>query len=185
VREYEVGPLLVELEQAVLIRREAEEVVRLLDPLGRDPVLGAQTVDQVGLALELLAADAVQAAVDVLVDVAVVVDALQERLHEAVMALVGRADEEVVLGTDALRQRPPLLDDLVDVRLGIESLFLGDPVNLGRVLVGAGEEESLVPALPVVPDEHVRSDRRVRVADVRRSVHVVDRCRQVVAHRRQ
>src|SRR4030095_2234468 len=109
--KHEIGPLVIELEQTVLIRREAEEVVRLLDPLRWNPVLGAQAVDQVGLALELLAADAVQAAVDVLVDVAVVVDALQKLLDEPMMALVGGGDEEVVLGTDAFRQRPPLFDD--------------------------------------------------------------------------
>ena len=59
-------------------------------------MLGAEAVDEIGLALELLAADAVQPRVDVLVDVAVVVDPLQELLDEALVALVGRADEEVV-----------------------------------------------------------------------------------------
>jgi len=148
-------------------------------------VLGAETVDEIGLVLELLALNAVETRVDVLVDVAVVVDALEKLLHDAVMALVGGADEEVVLGVDPLRQLLPLLDDLVDVGLRVEPALLGYAIDLGGVLVGAGEEEGLVTALLAVPDEYVRGDRRVRVPDVRARVHVVDRRCQVVPHRRQ
>ena len=185
-RQDEIGALVVELQQLVLVGREAEEPVRLLDPLRRDPVVRAQPVDELGLRLELLALDAIEPRVDVLVDVAVVVDALQELLHESLVPLVGRADEEVVLGVDALGQLSPvLLDDLVDVRLRVEPLLLGDAVHLRGVLVGAGEEEGLLAALLVVPDEHVRGDRRVRVPDVRARVDVVDRRCQVVAHRSQ
>src|SRR5215831_20264199 len=184
-RQNEIRPLVVELEQAVLIRREPEEVVLLLDVLGRDPVLGAQAVNEVGLALELLAADAVQAGVDVLVDVAVVVDALEELLDEALVSLVGRPNEEVVLRIDPARQLSPVFGDPVDVGLGVEALLLRDAVHLRRMLVRAGEEERLLSALAVVPNEHVRGNRRVRVPDMRRRVDVIDRCRQVEAHRRQ
>ena len=45
------------------------------------------------------------------------------------------------------------------------------------VLVGAREEEHVLPALAVVAGEDVRPDRRVRVAQVRRRVDVVDRGR--------
>jgi hypothetical protein len=75
-RQDEIGALVVEREQPLLVGREAEEPVRLLDPLGRDAVVGAQAVDELGLRLELLALHAIEARVDVLVDVAVVIDAL-------------------------------------------------------------------------------------------------------------
>src|SRR5207247_5912706 len=127
-----------------------EEVVLLLDVLRRNPVLGTKPVNEITLALELLAADAVQAAVDVLVDVAAVVDSLEEVLDEALVSLVGRADEEVIVGIDAPRQLAPGLDDLVDVRLGVEPLLLGHPVDLRGVLVGAGEEERFLAALAMV-----------------------------------
>ena len=81
-RLHEVRPLVVELEQLVLIRRETEEVVLLLDPLGLRVVERAHAVDELLLGLEGLAADAVEAGVDVLVDVAVVVDPLQELADE-------------------------------------------------------------------------------------------------------
>ena len=87
-RQHEVGPLVVEREQPVLVGGEAEEVVLLLDPLGRDSWIGAVAVDELGLGLERLAADAVEPGVDVLVDVAVVVDPLEEVLDEALVALV-------------------------------------------------------------------------------------------------
>ena len=181
-RKHELRLLVVEREQPVLVRRELEEVVLLLDVLGRDPVLGAQAVDEIGLALELLALHAVEPGVDVLVDVAVVVDALQELLHEALVPLVGRPDEEVVLGIDPFRKLAPVFGDSVDVGLGVEALLLRDAVHLRGVLVGAREEERLLPALAVVPDERVGRDRRVRMPDVRGRVHVVDGCRQVEAH---
>ena len=184
-RQHEVGALVIELEQLVLVGREPEEVVLLLDALRRGPVLGAEPVDELGLVLELLAAHAVQAGVDVLVDVAVVVDPLQELLHEALVALVGGTDEEVVVDIDLLRQCAPVLDDLVDVGFGVEALLLGDAIDLRGVLVRAGEKERLLAALPMVSHERVRRDRGVRVPDVRRRVDVVDGGREVEGHLRQ
>jgi hypothetical protein len=168
-----------------LVRGEAVEVVLLLDPLGWDPVLGAQPVDEVGLALELLAADAVQARIDVLVDVPLVVDPLQELLDEPLVALVGRADEEVVLGIYLPRKLAPVLDDVVDVRLRIETLLPGDALDLPGRLVRAGQQDGLVAPLAMVSHERNARDRRVGVPDVRRRIDVVDGCPEVEPHRRQ
>ena len=60
-RPDEVGPRVVERRAAVLVRGEAEEPVLLLDPLGLDAVDRALAVDELGLGLERLAADAVPA----------------------------------------------------------------------------------------------------------------------------
>src|SRR5438477_8024761 len=60
LRQDEIRPLLVQGEQAVLVGREPEEVVLLLDVLGPGSVIGAEAVDQVGLVLELLTAQAVK-----------------------------------------------------------------------------------------------------------------------------
>ena len=116
-RQHEVGPLVVEREQPLLIRGEPEEVVLLLDVLDTVSVLGALAVDELVLRLELLAADAVQAGVHVLVDVAVVVDPLDEVTHELLVAVVRRSDEEVGLRADGWRQLAPDLADAVDVVL--------------------------------------------------------------------
>ena len=178
-RQDEVRPRVIEVEQGLLKGGELEEVVRLLDSLGHGPVNRALAVDQLGLRLELLTADAIETGVDVLVDVAVVVDPLDELLDEALVPLVGRADEEVVVGIDEPRQLFPGFGDLIDVGLRVEPLLLCHPVDLGAVLVRSRQEERLVAALLVMAREDVGRDRRVRVADVRRRVDVVDRCRDV------
>jgi len=123
--------------------------------------------------------------VDVLVDVAVVVDALDELADKALVPLVTRADEEVGAGIEPFRQLFPGDCDLVDVLVRVGSLLLCDPVDPRRVLVDSGQEERLGTALPVMPRQDVRRNRRVRVPDVRGRVHVVDRGRHVEAHRRQ
>ena len=180
--KHEVRPLVVERQQPLLVGGQPEEPVALLDPLGLDVVLGALAVDELVLRLERLAADAVQAGVDVLVDVlaAVVADPLQELLDEALVPVVARADEEVVGHAEAGGERPPRLHDAVGVLLWREALFLGDPSHLRRMLVDTGEKERLTAALPLMACEDVRGHGRVGVADVRRRVDVVDRRRDVV-----
>ena len=180
--KHEVGTLVVEREQLVLVGREPEEPVLLLDPLRLDPVVRALAVDELVLVLEGLAPDAVETGVDVLVDVAVVVDPLQEVLDESLVPLIGRPDEVVDRRVDARRQLLPGDDDLIDVLLGREPLLRSDPCDLVCVLVDSGEEERLLAALAVMAHEDVGRDRRVRVADVRRRVDVVDRGCQVEAH---
>ena len=76
------------------------------------------------------------------------------------------------------------LGDRVGPRLRLEPGGGGGLRDLGAVLVGAGQEERVVAALARVPARDVGRDRRVRVAEVRLGVHVVDRRRDVVgAHR--
>ena len=50
------------------------------------------------------------------------------------------------------------------------------------VLIGAGQEEDVVPPLPMMPREDVRSHRRVRVPQMGLRVDVVDRGGDVEAH---
>jgi hypothetical protein len=183
-RQDEVGARVVERQQPLLVGREAEEPVPLLEPRGLDAVVGALPVDELLGALERLAAVAVEAGVHVLVDVvpAVVPDPQQEVLDEALVPLIARADEEVVLRVQAPGQLSPGRDDAIRVLLRRQPLLRGDARHLVGMLVHPGQEEGLVAALPVVPREDVRRDRRVSVADVRRRVHVVDGCRHVEAH---
>ena len=145
----------------------------------------ALPVDDLRLRLERFAAHAVEARVYVLVDVARVVDALQEVGDERLVPLVGRADEEVIGGLDPPWHLLPGADDAVGVLLGCEPLLLRDVGDLRRMLVHPRQEKRVLSALPVVPDEDVGSDRRVRVPDMGLRVHVVDRCRHVVRHGRQ
>src|SRR5262249_41653795 len=119
-RQHELGPRVVELEQPILVGREPEEPVLLLQPLRNGSVIRTFAVDELGLGLDRLAAVAVEPGVDVLVDVAVVVDALQELLDESLVPLIARANEEVVDRVQAPGQLPPDADDPVGVLLRLE-----------------------------------------------------------------
>src|SRR5207244_2797695 len=126
-RLHEGGSRVVEREQLLLVRREPEEPVPLLDPLCGDEMDRAVAVHQLGLALELLAADAVPAGIDVLVDVvaAVLADPAEEVLDERLVTVIGRPQEEVVRGAELLRQLPPDDGDPVRVLLRLEPLLRG------------------------------------------------------------
>ena len=74
------------------------------------------------------------------------------------------------------------------LRVAVGELLRRDALALGgerdrlAVLVGAGEEEDVLAALALVAGEDVGADRRVRVAEVRRRVDVVDRRGDVEGH---
>ena len=179
----EVGALLVEALEVVLEGGELEEPVLLLLPGQRDLVDRAGVVrPDLGLGLEVGAARAVPALVHPLVDVAVVVDALDDLLDPLHVALVRGPDEEVVGGVDLGRH-------LLEARgEAVAQLARGDALGLGllrdrlAVLVGAGQEEDVLAALAVVPGEDVGRDRRVGVPEVGLAVDVVDRGGDVEAH---
>ena len=81
----------------------------------------------------------------------------------------------------AADQRTEALGVLVGQLLWRDALGAGRIGDGLAVLVGAGQEEDLLAALAVVAREHVGGDRRVRVAEVRRRIDVVDRRRDVKA----
>jgi len=145
----------------------------------------AAPVNELRLRVKRLAAGAVEPGVDALVDFTRVVDPLHELLHSSFVTGIGRADEEVVGGIHTPRHllergRIPI-DELLHVEPGLGR----NPRDVRPVLVGAGEEEGLVPTLAVVPGENVSRDRRIRVPDMRGRVDVVDGRRQVEPHSRQ
>ncbi len=181
----EVGVAVVVVQEALLERAELEEVVVLLHLDHRSPVHGAVAVDQLVLGVVVLARDAVQARVGSQLDEPVVVDPLEELLDDGVVARLGGADEVVVGDVEAL---PRLLEA---GRRAVRPLLGGGPVGLGRlhdlgaVLVGARHEPHVVAQQAVPAGQGIGVHRRVRRADVRCVVDVVDRCGQVVGgHRR-
>ena len=113
-RQDESGMRVVELKQPFLVRGQAEERVPLLQPRRRRSVLRAHPVDQVALAVEGLAGQAVQPRVRAVVQVSPLVQDGHEALDEGLVLGVGRADEEVVRRVDrpraargSARQRRP------------------------------------------------------------------------------
>ena len=166
--QHPVGVRVVVRQQAVAVGRQPEEPVLLLDPLDRRAVDRAEPpLDELVLAVERLARRAVPAAVAALVDVARLVDALEDALHLRLVLGVGGADEEVVGGVEHTAQGAEALREHVGLLARGAPLPLGGAGDLAAVLVGAGEEEDVLAALAVMPRDDVGHDRRVRVADVR------------------
>ena len=134
------------------------------------------------LDLEVGAARAVPALVDTFVRVAVVVDLLQDLLDLRHVLGIARPDEEVVRGIELRHQCLEPLGVAVGQLLRLEPLGARRVRDRLTVLVGACQEEHVDVALAHVPREHVGGDRRVRVAEVRLRVHVVDRSSDVERH---
>ena len=108
-------------------------------------MIGALAVDQLLLGVEALAAGAVQAAVAAEVDVAIGVHAAEALLHGADVIVVGGTDEVVVAEAAGV---PGVAEDATEaVRIGTRALAGGGGGggDLVAVLVGAGDEERLVP----------------------------------------
>ena len=175
--------------EPLAVGREAEEEVLLLGPLARALVVGAEVprLLQLVLVVERLAARAVPAGVLPAVDRVLAVGGLRldearpERQDAALVALLGGADEVVELDVEALPERPELGRDLVAVLDLGNPLLAGDALDVLAVLVGARQEEGVVPREPARPRHHVGGDGRVRVPHVGDVVHVVDRRREEVA----
>ena len=170
------GWAVVPVEQALLEAAEAEEVVLLLEVLDRALVDRAQVAGvELVVGVVLLAGDAVLALVDVELDVAGVVAALQQFGDADPVALLGGADEVVVGDVQPLprlgEQRGDRVDELLrrSCRRPRRALL-----HLLAVLVGAGEELDVVAEQAVPAGERVADDRGVRVAEVRLGVDVVD-----------
>ena len=149
----------VPVEQTVLEARQAEEVVLLLELLDRQLVDRAEVAgQQVVVAVVQLAAHAVLAPVQVELDVAGVVAALQQLDDGRPVPRLGRADEVVVGDLQVLPRLGELRGDRVGERLRLEPGRLGGPLDLQPVLVGAGEEVDVV-AEQAVPARAARPRR--------------------------
>ncbi len=87
-----------------------------------------------------------------------------------------------LLASQLRRERPEALGVAVGQLLRLDAERVRRIRDGLAVLVGAGQEEHVLPALAVVAGHHVGRDRRVRVAEVRRRVDVVDRGGHVEGH---
>ncbi len=175
----ELGMLRVVVEERLLVLREAEEVVLLLDPVGLRAMHRAEAVDEVLLLLEGLAGVAVPAFVVPLVDVAGGPDALDQRGHADTMALLRGPDEVVERHVEPLPDLAELRLHPIAVGLRVEALLLRAAEHVQRVLVVAHQEVGVDARQPLVARDDVGGDLLVRRAEVRPAVHVVDGGRDV------
>jgi hypothetical protein len=187
VRPDEVRMRLEVLEQRLVVLREAEEEVALLHLLGLHLVLGtAALLVEVLVRLEAFAALAVQPLVRLLVKHGLtglgaqrVLEPAEQLLHGEVVALVGRADELVVLHVQRAPRVLEGLRQLVHERGGRLARSGGGARDLLAVLVGARQIVGGVALLAMAAGEGIGEDLLVRMTQVGTAIHVVDRGRDV------
>lgn len=155
--------------------RQAEEVVLLLDLVGHGAVDRAEAAVELALGVELLAADAVQAAVGALVDVAGAVARSPEAPDAGTVAFFGAGADEVVERQVQRRAQAEEQPGVARHEVGRRHAFaLGGLDVLEAVLVGAGQEPDIVAPQPPVARERVGDDVLERMADMRLGVDVRD-----------
>jgi len=108
-----------------------------------------------------------------------VLNAAPQLLRSANMPRLGRADEVVVRDVQTTKKILVLRGDAVGEYMRREPGLLGSALHLLAVLVGSGQEEHIVTRKPARAGDRVGDHRRVRVAQVRFRVDVVDRGRDV------
>ena len=171
----------VPLQESVAVARQAEEVVLLFHLVDRLLVNGAVPVLEVVVDVVGLAWHAVQAAVGVELDVAVVVTSLQKFLHTASMPVFGRADEVVVANVESFPGVGEQRSDRVGKGLWSHSCRVGGLLDLEAVFVGSGQVVDVVAQQAMPAAQGVADDRGVRMPEVRLGVDVVDGRRRVEA----
>ena len=176
---YEVGMFLDVREDTVGIVRHLEEVGVFLDLRHLAPTVGALAVYELALRPIALARRAVKPLVLALVDVALLVDAAEDLLHDALVALLGRADKIVVRDVELLPKPLKSRNDLVDVGKGRHALLLCLLLDLLPVLIASREKEHIVIGQPLEARDSVGDRRAVRVPDMQLRARVVDRRRYV------
>ena len=155
-------------------RRHPEKVSLLLCLDDLSAALGALAIDELTLRPEALAGSAVFAAVLALVDVALVIERLEDFLHALDVIVVGGADVAVVADIHKTPETLENLGDLVDIFLGRHALFGSLLLDFQAVLVGACQEHHVIALHSSVPRDGVAGDGRVAVSDMRIARGVVD-----------
>ena len=169
----------VPVEKTVAVARESEEVVLLLHVFDGALVNGAIASHEIVLDVVGLTRHAVETAVGIEFDVAVVVTGLEQALNSDAMAIFGGADEVVVGDVEFAprvgEQRGNGVDELAWGHAG----GVGGLLNLQAVLVGAGEEVDVLAEQALPAAQGVTHDGCVRMAEVRLGVDVINGCRRV------
>ena len=148
-------------------------------------MLRAATVDQLLVGLELVAAGAVPAGVDALVDVAGRLRAAHHLDRCGRVVRIGGADEPIEADAEALEGRLPGGGPRIDQVVRVDASLARVALHVGGVLVQAGQEARLPAEQSLVAGDGVGADRLEHRVQRGSLARVEDRGGQVeaVAHR--
>jgi hypothetical protein len=180
-RRDEIRMLRVVVAQAILERRQLEEVTLFGNPLDAAAARGTLAVDELCVRHKDFVHRAIPALVGSLVDESTLLHPLPQLLRGAEVARLGGPDEIVVRNIEQRRQVAELLRHPVGKGRRRHAGLSGRALDFLAVLVGTGEEKHVVAHQPVRPRRRVRDHRRVGMAEMGLGVDVVDRGRDVEA----
>ncbi len=152
-----------------------EEVGFLLRFDDLSATVRAFAVNQLALGPEALAGGAVFAGVFALVDIAAVVQLLEDMLYALDVIVVGGADIAVIADVHILPQLLKYRDDLIDILLGGDAAFLRLFLYLLTVFIGAGQEHHVIALHPLIPRDAVARDGGIGVPDMGVARGIIDR----------
>jgi len=174
-RLHEAGVGLDVVDQPLLVLAELEIVV-VLHQLGDFAVdrVERSVVAPVLLGQECLLLRRVKAAIFGLIKMSVVMELLQHRLHERLVARGGGADKIRIGQVQPRGERLPDRGELIAVHLRILALGRGRGLHLLAVFIEAGEVKHLLPQATMRPSDDVGDDFLIGVPKVRFPVDVID-----------
>ncbi len=155
------------LHQLVRVIAHLEEVGFLLCAADRRAAVGALAVHDLRLGEEGLAGRAVPALIMPLVNIALVIELLENVLHRADMVVVRRADKLVIACAHKVPDAADLRRHLVHIVFGRNARLFCIVFNLLSVLVRAGQEEHIIADLPLKTRQRIGHDDLVGVAEMR------------------
>ena len=162
----EAGMLLDVGHESVGVLLHVEEIGLLRSALDLAATVGALAISGLGVGEEGLAGDAVPALVAALIDIALIVELLEQLLHSRLVVVVGGADEVIVGNVHLVPQILDLPRHAIHVGLGGDARGVGEILDLLAVLVGTRAEVDVVAHLSLVAGDGVGHDGLVGVAEV-------------------
>ena len=178
-RRDEIGIFLEELEEPVLIFAHFEVVRFLFRPDERPAAVGANAAIGLRVGEERLARNAVPAFVEILVNVALLVELREYFLNGRDVIIVRRSDKMRVRRAEQGTDRLDLRRNVVDVLLRRNTRVVRVIFDLLTVLVCARTEENVVSRRAFVTRYDVGGNDVVRVSDMRLARRVCDRRRDI------
>ena len=172
--------LLVKLQQLVLKRRQFEEITLLGKPFrlaAAIRTLGGRR--WIRLRRVRFAGHAIPTRVRAFVYMAVRFLAPVQLLHAFVVALFRRSHEFVVLDAEQFPQIAVLRVNAIRESLRVDALSPGGTLDLLPVLVGPAKQLYIKTHHAFISGNGVGHDRRISASQMRRRVHVVQRCGDV------
>ena len=144
----------------------AEEISLLLGRLYLAAAVGTLAVHQLGLREKGLAGGAVKALVVSLINISLIVKALENLLNLGLVVLVRGADELIIGGVHQVPDPLNLRRSLVHKLLGRHPCGLSLLLDLLTVLIGAGLEKYISALGPLIAGNGVRQHDLVGIADM-------------------